>query len=615
METRDFLRRLSKVLTDWGMLQKACVSAYVRMRGIDISGSGILIDCVKGVPDFLTGKVVEIFGGDEFPLSLLVGVFESGVPDAERKSNGVKYTPEAIKRYVLESAVRDDTPSVCDPSCGCGSFLLAAAELIHDRSPLSYAEIVEKHIFGADISPSAVAQSMVLLSLLALSNGERCPGKFNLVCGNMLDRNVVGMLRDMSSGGFDCVVGNPPYVSSKNIAERTRLSLSSCKTASTGKVDLYIPFFEVGLSLLNERGVLGYITPNTYLHSVNGRGLRNFIREGKFALRIVDFRDAQVFEGVSNYCCITIIDTGKWVGEIEYCRFGKGGFGDLKFSTYLTSGFAPGEPWTLASNEVDDIIRKMEWAGRPLSGWKIRNGLATSRNDIFFFTPTRENGWYYYRNYDDREFPIEKGICIRVAKPNVLKCERDLAENREMAIFPYKIGTTDIIAEDILKGRFPRAYEFLTHCREALSTRDKGNGKYDAWYAYGRKQGLKNFGKKLLLPSMSNRPVAILSTEYDLLFYSGYAIFSEDERELKVLKAFLESDAFGWYMKTTSKPYLKGYVSFSKNYIKNFSLPELSEEDIRYVLSERDGDRLNEWILRKYGVLGRIERHRSEGGL
>lgn len=614
METREFLRRLSGISTDRGILQKTCVAAYVRMHDIDISGSGILIDCVKGVPDFLTEKVIGIFGGkDEFSLSLLVDVFESGVSGSERKSNGVKYTPEAIKKYVLESTVRGEAPSVCDPSCGCGSFLLTAAEIIHSRSSLSYAEIVEKHIFGADISHLAVAQSMVLLSLLSLSNGERCPEKFNFVCGNMLDRNVAGVLRNMSSDGFDCVVGNPPYVSSKNIAERSRLCLSSWKTASTGKVDLYIPFFEVGLSLLNNNGILGYITPNTYIHSVNGRGLRNFIRDGKFDLRIVDFRDAQMFEGVSNYCCITVVDNGKHNGEIEYCRFGKGGFGDLKFSSYSTEQFAPGEPWTLASNDIDDIIRKMEGAGRPLSNWKIRNGLATLRNDVFFFVPTREDGEYYYRNYDGEEFPIEKGICVRVAKPNVMKSESDLAENREVAIFPYKIGTTDIIEEDVLKERFPRAYEFLTNHRKTLSTRDKGDGKYDAWYAYGRKQGLMNFGKKLLLPSMSDRPIAIFSTDYDLLFYSGYAVFSEDERELKVLKAFLESDAFGWYMTTTSKPYLKGYVSFSKNYIKNFSLPDLSEEEIGYVLSERDGDRLNEWILRKYGVLGRIGKHQSVG--
>lgn len=607
MKTKEIFRELIKISPDTDTLQKVCVSVYATLHKLDYSKSKILSSYLLNFESKITNSVLSLFHSKEdFPLSLLVEVFESIVPYSEKKSKGITYTPENIKKYILKSVVqKESVPTICDPSCGCGSFLLTAAELLHGKFSLPYKEIIERYLFGADINSFAVEQTKILFSLIVLSNGEDDLEKFNLLCGDMLDKSSVNNLLEFHSGGFDCIVGNPPYVRSKNISPETKQFLSSWETAKTGNVDLYIPFFEIGLSLLNEKGVLGYITPNTYMQAVNGRALRNYIHENKFNLQIVDFRDAQIFVSATNYTCVSIIQKSKRQGKIEYCRIkDDSDFSDMEFSKYKTNQFDFNASWRLISNESDEIIYKIEHAGTPISHWKIRNGLATLKNDLFFFEPISEDENYYYRIYNGKNYKIEKSICIKIAKPNVLKNEEDLAKNKEVAIFPYIVdgNKTSVIEESYFKYAFPNAYQILLDNKSALHERDKGNGKYEAWYAYGRTQGMNNFGKKLLLPYISGSPIAILSTDEKLLFYCGYALFSNDENELRILKTFLESNVFWYYIEHTSKPYSKGYMSFAKNYIQNFSIPDISENEKNFILSTPDKSALNNWISQKYSV-------------
>ena len=138
--------------------------------------------------------------------------------------------------------------------------------------------------------------------------------------------------------------------------------------------------------------------------------------------------------------------------------------------------------------------------------------------------------------------------------------------------------------------------------KEELAKRDKGKGKYPAWYAYGRTQGMNNFGKKLLIPYISDTPAAVISLQEDLLFYCGYALYCEDIETLNILKMFLESDVFWYYIRHTSKPYSKGFMALAKNYITRFSIPTLTEVEKRQLLSQRDLAERNCMIWEKYGI-------------
>lgn len=589
-------------------IEKAVVYIFVHKMGCDYLQSQFFVEYFKNVDMVIANIVLDHIDKYNVPpnIETLVEVFEMLIPLDERKENGMVYTPVSIKNYILETVITfEHIPTICDPACGCGSFLLSAAEYIHRKYDVSYAEIFEKYIFGTDIVKRNIGKCTVLINLLALTAHETVSENLNLVVGNSLDMNWKMSFGRMPRDGVDCVVGNPPYVRSKNISEDIRKDMLKWNTAGSGNVDLYIPFYEVGLELLNDSGKLGYISPNTFIQSVNGRALRKYLKEKGYSISILDFRETQVFKNVTSYTCISIVDKTVKGGIIKYALLnGKSSLYEYSFTEYTMNSFSGVAPWRLGEKKIDENIKKIENVGIKLGAYKIRNGLATLKNDVYFYSPTGENELYYFREFDGKIHKIEKSICISVAKPNIIKNEDELAEKMQKAIFPYAISGNSykLIDEDSMRQEYPYAYQFLLTVKDILSKRDKGKGVYPEWYAYGRTQGLLNFGKKLLLPYISGSPVAVLSTDEDVLFYCGYAIFSDDTKELLVLKKIVQSSVFWYYVMNTSKPYAKGYMSFAKNYIKDFGVPILTDNQKDTILNMNDDMEVNKYIQGIYGI-------------
>lgn len=608
MNAKNMIKALNTYSNNASDIERMIVYAFIKKENIGYENSDMLNDYVSKLDGTLRDKAVEYFSKTDMMLSLdlIVELFEQIVPEGEKKERGIVYTPSEIKEYIISRVVKsNNAPTVIDPSCGCGAFLVTAAQYIHQQFNRSYCDIISRNIFGIDIDDSAISKAKLLLELLACANGEYGEKTFNFLCANALNPKTVSKVRRWQSKGFDCVVGNPPYVRFRNMSDESKTFLKHWTSANTGNVDLYMPFFEVGMSLLKKGAVLSYITPNSYIQAVNGRKLRAFLASQNHPVTIVDFRDAQIFKNVTSYTCITTIDSSVKDTVIKYVRINEEQTLDChSYSEYQTSAFANGTPWRMRKNDIDSVIQKLESAGTPLSKWKIRNGLATLKNDIYFFTPNKADDKYYYRMLDGIEYRIERSICIKVAKPNIIKSEQDLMDKIEIAIFPYKLKNNVfvVIGEDEMIEKYPCAYHFFVNNKDVLQQRDKGKADYPTWYAYGRTQGMNNFGKKLLIPYIADEPIAVLSLEENLLFYCGYALISDDEQELRVLKCFLESDAFWYYIYYTSKPYSKGYMAFAKNYIINFSIPSVSKEEVQYLLSNRPKEELNKWIWRKYGM-------------
>jgi methylase of polypeptide subunit release factors len=608
MDVKKLVTQLLKLSLAIDDIEKTVVYVFVHKMGCDYTRSQFFADYFKNVDTAIANIVSDHINKSSVPpnIETLVEVFEMLIPVDERKANGMVYTPDNIKNYILEKLITSEhIPTICDPACGCGSFLLSAAEYIHVKYAICYSEIFEKYIYGVDIVKRNIGKCAVLFNLLALTAHETIGEGFNLVCGNALNLKWEKSFRRMPKDGFDYIIGNPPYVRSRNISGDIRKDILKWNTAGSGNVDLYILFYEIGLWLLNDAGKLGYISPNTFIQSVNGRALRKYLKEKEYSISILDFRETQMFKNVTSYTCISLIDKTVKGGIIKYALLnGKSSLYDYSFTEYVLSSFNGVAPWRLGNKEIDKKIKKIENTGVKLGAYKIRNGLATLKNDVYFYTPTSEDALYYYRNFRSKLYKIEKSICISVAKPNIVKSENELAEKMQKAIFPYIItgNRYKLIDEDAMRQMYPCAYRFLLAAKSELSKRDKGNGKYPAWYAYGRTQGLLNFGKKLLLPYIADSPAAVLSTDEKVLFYCGYAIFSDDTKELLALKKILQSSVFWYYILNTSKPYAKGYMSFAKNYIKDFGVPVLTEEQKSLILSIADEMELNEYVQGLYGV-------------
>ncbi|OQY17017.1 MAG: restriction endonuclease subunit M, partial [Anaerolineaceae bacterium 4572_32.2] len=115
-----------------------------------------------------------------------------------------------------------------------------------------------------------------------------------------------------SGQGFDCVVGNPPYIRIQTMKEWAPTEVEFYKqqyaAASKGNYDIYVVFVERALQLLNERGRMGYILPHKFFQAKYGQPLRQLLAEGKHLAEVVHFGDQQVFTGASTYTCLLFLD-------------------------------------------------------------------------------------------------------------------------------------------------------------------------------------------------------------------------------------------------------------------------------------------------------------------
>ena len=587
-------------------LNKLVVSAFVHSNSL-IVNEGYLASYIAEKKDGLDEDIAIL--SSECSVEDVINIFELAIPKEEKTANGAVYTPKYIRDYIVSHIVHSIKKPLeyclcADISCGCGAFLFTLLETIHECTAIPYKKILH-HLYGIDISSTSIGRAKILLALVALKNGEIvCEEDFRLYCGNSLTYDFKQMPEVAENSGFDIIVGNPPYVRSKNIDAETKKSLPLWSTSKIGNADLYIPFFEIGMSLLSPKGLLGYITVNTFFKSVNARALRKYFSENYFSLSIVDFGEQLVFKKKLAYTCLTFLsaerdDSLKYVkADIAEVQEQK----NFVYSHIKYSILDNHRGWNLNKIDVLENIRLIENAGEALGDkYVIKNGIATLANNVFIFRPIKSDAKYHYLVRDDMEYPIEKGICRDIIKPNILKSEADIPEKEEKIISPYD-SDNNVISEDIFIQHYPCAYRYLSAYRETLDARDKGEGDYGAWYAFGRTQAISDSGRKLLFPYMSDLPHFVYTSQKDMMIYCGYAIYSDSELELLFLKKVLESSVFDYYMKNTSKPYATGYYSYAKNYVKNFGLYPFSEEQKKHILSLKSKEEVDKYIKSIYQV-------------
>jgi type I restriction-modification system DNA methylase subunit len=623
MISKDISKFLNELSDNLSIVNKLIVGAYLQFNNIKIKNNKLILSCIEGndvetVNTFI--KLIKLKNG-KFDFEDVIHLFETSIPSKDISVNGAVYTPNYIKDYIVKetlSKIKDvDLPNikVSDIACGTGAFLYTVAQEIKTNSSKSYFDIFKQNIYGLDISDYTITRAKILLSLLAISNGEdEKEFDFNLVVGNALDYDWNKQIKKFN--GFDIVLGNPPYVRAKNLSEETKSLLSNWEVTKTGNPDLYIPFFEIGLKYLKTSGILGYITVNTFKRSVNARNLREYFKTNLFDLKILDFGSSQVFVNKSTYTCIVFIEKKK-SNEVKYQKITTTDFLNKKVLDFTRINYSllnTKKGWILNKPEVLENINKIESIGIPLGDkFPIKNGLATLSNDIFIFKPVDEDENYFYHQ-NGKLHKIEKGICRDVIKPNRLKTESEITELKEQIIFPYYQGnspsdlldkkTNKKIAfdEKYFKTNFPKAYAYLKGNKKQLLNRDKGKNEKYKWFEFGRTQALNDLGKKLLFPYMAKQPYFVYTDQKDLLLYAGYAVYFDSERELKVLKRILESKVFWYYIRKTSKPYSGNYFALAKNYVKDFGVCELTEDEKNYLLEIDSLEKIDHFLFDKYQV-------------
>lgn len=537
----------------------------------------------------------------------LIELFEFVISPEEKVITGAVYTPKFIREYIiseLSSKTGNHTNNkICDPACGCGGFLYTAAKKIREQTGARYKEIFENNIYGLDIQQYSVNRTILLLSLLAVSEGEdEDTFNFNIYNGNALSYKWAE--KNPMFSGFEAIIGNPPYVCSRNIDSDSKQYLSDWRVCSSGHPDLYIPFFEIGLTNLKNNGFLGFITMNTFFKSVNGRALREYFQEFKYDFSIIDFGSQQVFNSKSTYTCVCLIQK-KESGSVKYVKVDNPeSIGETALSykniNYSKLDFFNG--WNM--QEVEKV-RAIEATGTSFGQkYKSSNGIATLKNNIYIFDPIREDKDYFYLK-NDNLYQIEKGICIQIINPNKLTKTNSIESLKKKIIFPYYYegSTANLLVEDKFQLLYPKAYAYLKTKKDILAKRDKGNGKYENWYAYGRNQNLSKVKNKLFFPHIaSSSPNFVINSDENLLFYNGLAILGKNEKELLFVQKLMSSRLFWFYIVHSSKPYGSGYYSLSRNYFKNFGIYDFTDDEIDLIINEKNTDTLNRFIESKYEI-------------
>ncbi len=282
---------------------------------------------------------------------------------SKRKSEGIYYTPTYIVDYIVKNTLGEylkthkekdiEKVKILDPACGSGSFLMKSYDSLENywketgkleerklEDHGSYSkkvDIVTKNIFGVDLDEKAVEIAQLNLLLKIAEKRKRLPVlQNNIKNGNSLidDPKIVGYGKAfkwdekfkeiMDDGGFDIVIGNPPYGIMFN--EKEKRYLENNLTTFKRNNDLYVAFVQRALSILKEGGLFSFIIPNTYLIGSYFNDIKNYILGHAKIIKILDFGNNHIFKDPNVFNSIIILqkelnDKKRAVNIINFLSF------------------------------------------------------------------------------------------------------------------------------------------------------------------------------------------------------------------------------------------------------------------------------------------------------
>lgn len=440
---------------------------------------------------------------------------------------------------------------------------------------------------------------------------------------------------------YDYVVGNPPYVRVQNLPENQKRMMEDLYDSTTGNYDIYCPFYERGLDWLSEgTGKLGYITPNQFMVTDYGKGLRRVLRTEASIQEVYDFRDSGVFEDAKNYPAIVILKDGpdpetRNANEIRCVRV-KGdtqaptnrdldtvileavrdhrdepGYEDDYINVFdYPQGDLDDGYWSLMPPEELEIIHKMEAASDATVGDvtdSVFAGTQTSANDVFLVKPVDADRISADDTGDtvtvipkgeDREYEIETDTL----RPWLQG--RDINRWRgdwsgEHAIVPYTIErneegerTSNLIDQERLESELPLTWEYFEAHRDTLESREgcRFEGR-DDWYAFGYPKSMTRFEEpKLACPEIAAEATFMLDDVGTWYFKAAYGVQLEDEFKDRTdtFAALLNSNALDFYIKHYTTLKVDGFYKYTTNYLTPLPITwgdDASRYEIRELVS------------------------------
>lgn len=512
--------------------------------------------------------------------------------------------------------------------------------------------ILVTHLCGVDIDPNAVevAQFSLLLKLIedeseaalkdyvrrkkhaalpALDSRIRCGNslvstpEWEAACGPLPAalHDVINPFRwqdefadEMAGGGFDVVVGNPPYIRIQNMVAYSpeeaafyHAAGSPYSTARQDNFDKYALFIERSLELVKDHGRVGVIVPNKFMTIRSGRALRGLLTRAPLLEEIVNFGVKPVFgQGTSNYTCILVMDRAgretvhvEQAGPLEEWRYGRTGAVSTVPAAELSE-----EPWTFGQGDVRALFTRIrnDVPGRLEALANIEVGVQTSADEIYLLHPTRSDDDHVWIEWDGREWQIERGIlrpCLHDAPLHAF----GRPEANAWMIFPYELVATPtgkmrarLLQPDEMAAIYPHCLDYLSARREALEKRNVVGGAADErqFYQYGRSQSLTKFDSpKILLPVLSREPRYAYDVSNTIITGGGngpyYMIRAKDDAPVSTLYllAILNHPLCEAMIRTNTSVFRGGYYSHGKQFIKDLPIPLPADDETKAAIEQQ----------------------------
>jgi type I restriction-modification system DNA methylase subunit len=519
------------------------------------------------------------------------------------------------------------------------SYLREGADLYRDKIyegahhiwHLTLAErqrILCTHIFGVDIDPQAVEITRFSLLLKVLEDvpaaaiaahwqaqhTRALPNlQGNIQCGNSLvdsayfdyDQDTltdtehyvqlnpldwaIAFPTVFASGGFDALIGNPPYIRIQNMVRYShrevqyyQSDISPYTCAQSDNFDKYALFIERALSLLKPPGRLGYIVPHKFFSLKSGQALRKLLSEGQHVAEIVHFGVQQVFgQRRTTYTCILTLSgaamphfTVEHVSDLSVWQRGEAGEIAEYQADYLTEAL-----WEFVSPAARQVFERLR-GDYPTTLEQVADifvGVQTSADKLYIVAPIAETEV-------DVTFVDVAGATWTIEKAIVRPCLKDIAlppfsrpQANTYIIFPYTIdeGGARLYTPEEMQVRFPQSWAYLNTHQDALSQRSIQGETSETWYRYGRSQSLTKFDgtSKLIWPVLSLE-ARYAYDDQDIIFTGGgngpyYGLRPRPGTGLSIhyLQAVLSHPVIEAMVRAIGSSFRGGYRSHGKQFI------------------------------------------------
>ena len=489
--------------------------------------------------------------------------------------------------------------TILDPACGSGAFLNAALQFLMAEHKLidemeakitgSSIEfqgvensILENNLYGVDINEESVEIAQLALWLRTAKPHRKLNSlNENIKCGNSLisDPAIAGekafdwqkeFPQVFEKGGFDVVIGNPPYVQLQSMGEMSDVYAKCGFETYNKSADLYCLFTERGYNLLKPGGLQSFIMPNKWMLVSYGKELRRFMAKSNLQ-QIINFGDIQFFDEATIYVCIFVTrksnERDKEVLALS-----------LNQKTYH-GNFLQEVPEQLA-NYPSEIFDEKEWIIQPkahfnilqkmLNGTALKEmpisinyGIKTGYNDAFFIDgATKEKLIAEDPNSAELIKPLLRGRDMQAWK----------AQWDELYLINPHNGVKEKNIAPINIDDYPAVKQHLEQFYEKLSKRiDKGVTPYNMRNC----DYIEEFSKpKIMYPNMTSLFPFIYDEEGFFGNDKTFMITAQDDSiNLKFITAILNSKLcklWIWY----NCPELQGGTrEIRKVYFENFRIP------------------------------------------